>query len=99
MKMLVACHDAGGAEMIGAWLAKRKDEWAATLAGPAEAVFRRRFGEVRDAASLDGIDFVICGSGEGNWETSVWQRAKSRNCPTVVFLEHWKNYASRFRDG
>lgn len=96
MKVFVACHDAGGAEMIAAWIKQERAEWTAILDGPAEEVFQRKFGEVPTVQSIGKVDLVLCGSSvKSAWEFVTWNIAQLDGHRTAVYLDHWKNYAPR----
>ncbi|MDX6702724.1 MAG: hypothetical protein QOF26_2950 [Baekduia sp.] len=104
MRLLVVCHDAGGAELIAAWLATEPHPGAsvcAVLGGPAVGVFARTLGpelDVRAALpSLDGIDLLVCGSsGAAELERRAVVAARAAGVPSAVWLDHWGGYRDRF---
>lgn len=99
MTTLVVAHDAGGAEILSSWALRQKDkDLRYVLAGPAVPVFERKVPR-RAMATLDGIDFVLCGSSaEARLERDMTRRALEGGIPCAVYLDHWKNYAQRFGD-
>ena len=103
MKLLVACHDAGGAEIVAAWLARRRgeDQLQCVLGGPAVRNFRRRLGDslepLPELPELEGLDFVLCGS-SGPWgpERRAVRSARAAGVRCAVWLDHWVFYRERF---
>ena len=99
LKLLVAAHDAGGAEIIAAWLRRGRTAqlW---LDGPARGVFARRLPELAplpDAPDPAGFDLVLCGSsGVADHERVLVRAARDAGVRSVVWLDHWVNYAARF---
>ncbi|MDZ7641816.1 MAG: hypothetical protein U5J62_07330 [Desulfurivibrio sp.] len=96
----VVAHDAGGAEILASYVARRKELCKLVLAGPAKRIFEQRLGRYRTVQldeALLSCEWVLCGSG---WQTDFeWQAMKKcrdigKHC--VVFLDHWVNYRSRF---
>src|SRR4051812_17830118 len=103
MRLLVACHDAGGAEIVSSWLRHRRDDppAACLLDGPARAIFARKLGsalrQVDRLPPLDGFDLVLCGSsGEADLERRVVRTARAAGVRSAVWLDHWINYRQRF---
>jgi hypothetical protein len=103
VRLLVACHDAGGAEIVSSWLRHRRDDppAACLLDGPARAIFARKLGpalrQVDELPPLDGFDLVLCGSsGEADLERRVVRAARAVGVRSVVWLDHWINYRQRF---
>jgi hypothetical protein len=106
MKVLVVSHDAGGAEILSAYVRRHRDEWpqiAYVLAGPAIDIFRRklddgnfRWSPVPEGIDVQSFDLVLCGTGSTGFEIFAWRMAKVFGVRTVVWLDHWKNYRERF---
>jgi len=107
--LAVVAHDAGGAELVSSLLQRHQVlqqlPVRLALAGPALAVFRRKLGPALALCSvgeaLDGAAGLLAGSG---WSSMLeWQAvaaARAQGVPSVVMLDHWVNYRSRFvRDG
>ena len=99
LKLLVAAHDAGGAEIIAAWLRRGRtaELW---LDGPARAVFARRLPERRRWPRVPSPRASIssCAAPAASPTTSGgWcaPRATPR-VRSVVWLDHWVNYPARF---
>ncbi|MBI5412978.1 hypothetical protein HZA42_01350 [Candidatus Peregrinibacteria bacterium] len=109
-KIIVVCHDAGGAEIIAAFL---KYECVGLnsscfVAGPAVAIFARYGIPVVDMTNVKeplkiifdwGEDpfFILFGIGWSSlFEISALQEALRRGITTVVYLDHWLNYRERF---
>ena len=103
VSLLVACHDAGGAEIVSSWLRRRPDADAVPclLEGPARAIFARKLGPalrtVDALPSLDGLGLVLCGSSaDAPLERGVVRAARAAGVRSAVWLDHWVNYPQRF---
>lgn len=107
---LVVSHDAGGAEIISAYVKKNPDHFrfVVIVQGPAEKIFRRKklvhlfldkhFETSADVfASLDKVDGILAGS---SWSSSLEKdfvvEGKKKNIPTIVYFDHWVHYRERF---
>lgn len=102
----VVAHDAGGANHLAAWWAQEAPADARVfLAGPAAALWTRRFGSDALAASLEqalrGARTVVTGTGWGSdLEHRARLLARSNGQESIAVLDHWVNYPQRFvRDG
>lgn len=108
-KILVICHDAGGAEIISAYVKAnfRKYHFICFAAGPAERIFKRKkvpFRMISEKTNLESIfrvypdaRVVIAGlSWSSPIELNFIRLAKSNDVKTVVYLDHWTNYRERF---
>jgi len=107
--ILVVCHDAGGAEVVSAYVKKNISEYSfkCVAIGPAEKIFKRK-GLSRvmiykpEANALlnkeDYFQMVLCGtSGESSKLESVFiKKAKSTGIKSIAYLDHWINYKERF---
>ena len=95
----IAAHDAGGAAIIGALTRKffARNFYART-AGPASKIIdSENVSYCKTDESLFGnIDFLILGSGAGDYEKHFLRKAKAKNIKTGVILDHFVNYKSRF---
>lgn len=109
-KVLVVAHDAGGAEIIAAYVKKHEDqkEFHVHVAGPAARIFRRenivykrapvdKEGVVRLVRQCADFQFVLLGTGwMTNIESDTLAAAKQIGLKTAVYLESWVNYRERF---
>ncbi|OAI39078.1 hypothetical protein AYO39_03230 [Actinobacteria bacterium SCGC AG-212-D09] len=102
-KLLVVAHDAGGAEIISAWLRRHLDEWDAALAvaGPAKAIFARKLDvalpQFDGVPPLEGVSFVLCGSSaSAQLERQAVRASRAAGVRCAVWLDHWTNYRARF---
>lgn len=100
MKPCVVSHDAGGAEILAAWVAREQPDCTLVLEGPALRVFERRLGRLR-LSSLDealaASDWCLCGTGwqsDLEWRAIGAARRLGKRC--VAFLDYWANYEQRF---
>lgn len=109
-KVLVIAHDAGGAEVISAYIKKHadKEEFHVYVAGPAARVFRRNRIPFKRAPSekerivrlvkkYSDAKFVLLGTG---WMTTIefdaLIAANELGLKTVCYLESWVNFRERF---
>lgn len=100
LPIAVACHDAGGANLILPWL----DDCPAVRAvmtGPARIAWERRFGDRPLAAGLDaalaGSALLVSGTGwASDLEHRARQLAREAGVRSVAVLDHWVNYPQRF---
>jgi hypothetical protein len=109
-KTLVVVHDAGGAEIIAAYLkAKMKPtEFIAYASGPAARTFsRERIAYTPAPKTVAGMKGAIATHPESNrlltatgWMTSVEKNAlaeaKRVGLHTIVYLESWNRFRERF---
>lgn len=110
-KILVVCHDAGGAEVISAYVKRyfKKYRFFCLLENPATKIFKRkklnRFliswkGKKDPARIFDKIkeiDLLLTGvSWTSTFERDFIREAKLRKIRTATYLDHWVNYRERF---
>ncbi len=108
--ILVIAHDAGGAEIIAAYINTQSDKtlFRAYVAGPAEGIFEREgidFLPLKNDRSAISVlikenrtcEYVLLGT---KWHTEIeliaLQEAKAMGIHTVAYLESWVNYRERF---
>jgi len=97
----VCCHDAGGANLVAAWVASDPSgEYAICAEGPARKIFAEVLPDriTRPLSGvLDGAASLLSGSG---WASSLEHdariAARSRHIPVLAVLDHWVNYRMRF---
>lgn len=97
-KVCVVCHDSGGANLIAHYLFQFNYDIIFVLAGPAQDIFKKVFGEIKISSSfseLKKVDIVICGSGNTDWEWTGLILAKRIKKHVVVVFDHWTNYQNR----
>ena len=100
-KFAVVCNDAGGANLIIAWLKKRNLNVRPLVTGPARRLWKAAypnsiiFNSLEEA--LDGTNFLIAGTGwASDLEFQAIKYAKLRNIYSIAVLDHWVNYQDRF---
>jgi hypothetical protein len=97
----ICCHDAGGANLIAAWVQEAPSQHFQICAeGPAHGIFSAVTGERSIqplSAAMDGARSLLSGSG---WASDLEHRArieaKRRKLPVFAVLDHWVNYRMRF---
>lgn len=102
MKIGVACHDAGGAEILASFCARNESDYFFAMQGPAERIFNRKFGDFENlelSEMVDSADHLLTGtSGISKFELSALRLAKERGIRSKSFVDHWVNYKIRFID-
>jgi hypothetical protein len=99
--LCIASHDAGGAEVLASWVARRQEPCRLLLAGPALRVFERRLGQAPAPLTLEQAlqecDHFLTGSSwQSDLEWQVIRTARARGKRVVTFLDHWGHYRERF---
>ena len=104
LPLLLAAHDAGGAENVAAWARKHSaSPFAVVVEGPARRVFEN--GIVPAARILSREEAFRCfpkvgtlltgSSWSSDLERVLVDRAKAAGVRTVVFLDNWTEYRER----
>ena len=102
MKIFVVSHDAGGAEVVSAWIKKNNfHQYAYCLQGPARSIFSRKLPGIRilDRSELDisRFDLVLTGtSWSSELERQMILQAKEDGVKSAAYLDHWIHYRERF---
>lgn len=96
----IVSSDAGGAELLSSYVKRNQYNYLFHLVDPAISIFNRKLDTV-EVVSLDSLisqsEAIICGSSwKTNTEIDAIKEAKARGKRSVVFLDHWANYAERF---
>lgn len=109
-KVLVITYDAGGAEIIGAYVKKYSNQirFLPHVNGPASAIFKRyniSFSKVANnhlaikniVKKNNDVDYALIGT---MWHTEMeliaLKEAKLYGLKTIVYLDSWVNYRERF---
>jgi len=107
-KIIVVCHDAGGAEVLSAYLKANtnKYKFAAVVKGPAKNIFLKKDLErwllddenpTSVISKMDKGDLLLVGTGWGSsLELEFIAEAKKYGITTAAYLDHWTNYRERF---
>jgi hypothetical protein len=110
--LLVACHDAGGANLIFSWLrawlqngSLNSDMLKLALSGPALVLWPT--GENYRVELLSDIETgihharcLMSGTGwQSSWEHRARILAKENSVTSIAVLDHWVNYPQRFERG
>jgi hypothetical protein len=102
--LLVASNDAGGAEILSAWIKSNQDQFDISywLAGPAVNVFNTKLPALTFYQDgLEGIgafDQVLTStSWSTNHEKTVIKKARQLNIPVSTYLDHWMAFKQRFQ--
>lgn len=103
MTLAVVSHDAGGAEILSSYIRRQGIQALLVLEGPARAVFARKLGQI-DTLPLDEAiarcSAVLCGtSWQSDLEFTAIAAARRSGKRCTAFIDHWVNYADRFRRG
>lgn len=105
----IACHDAGGAEILAAMVVAERRYWRfkALLKRdtPAWRIFERRgltpsIIEIKQdedcLTALHDSDLLICGTGTNDYEWAFLSAARLVGIQSISVLDHWVNYRERF---
>ncbi len=106
MKCLIVSHDAGGAEIVSAWVRRHpENNYLFVLEGPAKEIFNKKIKNIKNMsrenfkALIKQVDLVLTGTGWGSdLEKVAMKIAKSQEKQCVSFVDHWTNYPERFKD-
>ncbi|PIT93554.1 hypothetical protein COU00_03730, partial [Candidatus Falkowbacteria bacterium CG10_big_fil_rev_8_21_14_0_10_43_11] len=106
--VITVCHDAGGAEIISAYVKANnsKAKFVCLALGPARKIFlRKKLGDLLISKKFDAEiifkkflpDFLLTGT---SWASGIEfkyvKQAKKLGVKTAVYLDHWTNYRERF---
>lgn len=99
-KIGIVCNDAGGSEIISAWLFQKKKNFIYSLSGPAKKIFGKKFKKKKNfkiSKLVENSDIIITGTSlhcENEIEAIKYSRIKKKIC--ISFIDHWINYKLRF---
>ncbi len=111
--LLIACHDAGAANLTFAWVqhwlradSLKKDDLLLALDGPAQHIATHAgLSAITPQVTLDTFPTsarcLLSGTGwQSNWEHRWRLLAKRHGIHSIAVVDHWVNYPQRFeRDG
>jgi hypothetical protein len=93
-------NDAGGAEILSAYVKKHEAKYLFCLEGPAARIFQRKLGNFRNLSLSEAVsqsEALLCGSGwQSNLELQAIELAGTLGKPSICWLDHWVNYRARF---
>ena len=100
----VVCHDAGGANVIIAWLKNTNFILRPYMEGPAKVLWETAFPNIAVYGSLEAAigsaSTVIAGTGwASDLEFEAVRYARDQGINSISVLDHWVNYESRFIRG
>jgi hypothetical protein len=99
--MAIACHDAGGAEILASYLRRSGRQALLALDGPAVSIFARKLPTLSNLeleSAIDQASALLCGTSlPSDWERRAIVLAKAAGRPTTAVLDHWINYRERFQ--
>jgi hypothetical protein len=98
--MLVAAHDAGGAEMLCAWIQANSVVVDVVAEGPAKSIFIREGCASMLVEKFNVSDYqqIITGTSfTAVLERQIIQQANERGIPCIAVLDHWMHYSERFQ--
>ncbi len=98
--LAVACHDAGAASLIIAWLGAYAGAVRPCVDGPAAALWSHAFPAAITCSidrALKGARAVLTGTGwASDLEHLARKRAREQGIRSVAVIDHWVNYRERF---
>ena len=107
LKILVASHDAGGANILNALVKKYSTDfdWKVYAKDPAAKIFKKAKNinytketfDIERVLSLEKPDLILTGTGWlSDFEINFLKAGKAQNIKSSSFLDHWCNYRERF---
>jgi hypothetical protein len=102
--LLVAAHDAGGAEVVSSWTRRHwKGPLKLVAEGPAKTIFQRKLpgatlfpGDALPRLVHDS-QLLLTGTSWGSQlELHAIQAANACGMPSASYIDHWVNYEQRF---
>ncbi|MFA6253146.1 MAG: hypothetical protein WCV69_02460 [Patescibacteria group bacterium] len=103
--LLIVAHDAGGANILAAWVVKnfKKYNFLFCLENPALKIFQDKkivFKNIKYKNLnfvWDKIDFILTGTSyPADLERLLIAQAKKKKIKSASFIDHWVNYRKRF---
>lgn len=101
MKNLLVAHDAGGAEILCAWMQATGEKADVVAEGPAAHIFSRESIPTlnSDAVNITTYQRLITGTSYGApLENRYIELAHSKGIFSIAVLEHWLHYQERFQN-
>ena len=98
-KILVASHDAGGANILSSFIKFNPGNYEYILTGPARKIFlnKLRIKQIKKKLNLNNIKKIFLStSWESKLEIKILKKAREKQIPIFSFLDHWTNYKKRF---
>ena len=98
-KILVASHDAGGANILSSFIKFNPGNYEFVLTGPARKIFLKKIKikQIKKKINLDNIKKIFLStSWESKLEIKILKEARKKKIPVFSFLDHWTNYKKRF---
>lgn len=108
-RILAVCHDAGGAEIVSAYVKKNigRYDFSCVAPGPAKKIFKRKKlvkliapggkSPLELLSGAKGFNMVLTGTSWGSSvELDFIKEAKRRGVKSAAYLDHWTNYRERF---
>ena len=104
-KVLVVCNDAGGAEIVSAYVRVHEKIYAFSCfaTGPAAAIFKRKklgrllITSAKARRMLPSADALLTGTGwSSDVERTFIRAAKESGTRTAAYLDHYVHYRERF---
>jgi hypothetical protein len=103
-KLLVVCHDSGGAELLSCFLKFKKLKFDYFLKGPAIKIFEKNIGkkfinfkEHKLNKKILDSSLVLTGT---SWSSTLEKKTikfcKSKKIKVISYIDHWVNYKERF---
>jgi hypothetical protein len=98
-RILIAAHDAGGAEILCAWMQNTQTVADIFAEGPAKLIFiREGFGDyLLETIELSNYQCLMTGTSyTALLERKLIQHANLLGIESIAVLDHWIHYAERF---
>lgn len=97
--LVVACHDAGSANLIIYWLKRYKGIFFPCMEGPAKKIWAKSFPNKKNYKLEDVIGqggTLLSGTGRGNYEHQARIKAKALGSKNIAVIDNWTSFKERF---
>lgn len=96
-KTLLICKDAGAANILKNYIEKKKIRCDFFLRSPAIKIFKKnKLNFIKSITDISNYNLIISGTSIDKFELKFIKKAKKLGIKSMVFLDHWSNYKSRF---
>ena len=97
----VSSNDAGGAEILSAWLKNQNKKYILNLSGPALKIFKKKLKFKKNYKKIEKyskkITKIITGTSKSSMqEINAIKYAKKNKIFVISVIDHWINYKKRF---
>ena len=91
-------NDAGGAEFIGRYALKQKEDFCIAAKGPAKKYFLNYLKKkiINANKAIKKSDWVLCSTGTSSNYEKCDAKCKKTGKKLIAYIDHWVEYKKRF---